>query len=203
MNHFDFERVRQLYEQGFLTSDSPIYLDGFRLGEDEGESEYRPDGWSYETSNGCRRHRAIDEERARLEAEGHDLSDYPTWFCFDPMDLAGFSDMRAWLNSDPDYRHPIESEDEDERTRAARAAFIRRWVVRVSGAPNDLMEPFWISEDTNGDGIRERTDLPDYAVVFAADRSDRAEIVDRWPEHAIRNLRNLANADGQSDWHTP
>jgi len=184
------EWLRQALQSGVVEArDGVVYYNGNPVLPDP-EDGYRPDGWSVETDLGCRRHRAIDELLDKLEAGNETdkwvASLYPRWYCFDPMQLAGFTNMEEWRKANPPA-HSIEAEDPDERKIATDAALSARWRFLQTMNRNDATLNFAVREDTDGDGRKEHRVLADYRVVFAAD-APVEEIVDRFPQQQVASI---------------
>jgi hypothetical protein len=186
------EIIRQLVDQGRLTG-SGIELDGEPVtNSGEPDTEYMPNGWSRETSHGCRRHRLIDKLYARFSNgnrfQREIAENMPLWFCFDPRDLGVDSGTPGG------DVHVIEADDEYERNMAREAAGLAsiraRWLMS-GNMPTDYIASYALREDSDGDGRKEHRVLEDYAVVFT-NIEPRQEVVTRWPETQVRRLETQA-----------
>lgn len=145
--------------------------------EDMDAGEYRGDGWSHETSFGCRRHRAIDEFVERLargdEHERRVANEADLWFCFHPRECVHLA-----------------ADDETEAKQAAAAysnsMIMARWLGL--GVKRDHGMDFRISSDKWGIEGETYWHMPQAHKVVYGMRPE-AEAPDRWPQQYINDLR--------------
>ena len=167
------ESGRMVIQDGLLVVDGNVVLPG-------PDNEYRVDGWSHETSKGCRRHKLIDQKLAELR-EGDKVEQqvaglYAEWYAFFPQQL-GVSG---------DEVHSIEADDEDER-RIARRAAINAFSTFWQQVRNPLTVGFAVREDTDGDGVDETITLSNYRLVASPpDLAD--EITSFWPRYLVAQM---------------
>lgn len=164
------ERLIELMDEGRLSGQS-LAFDGEPLTEQAESPEYRPDGYSYATHKGCRRHRLVDERLDELE-KGDDVErrvadEFPRWFCFDPRDS-----------------HYPEMVANDDGAKIAQEAFsnamIRTyWLVAGSSAQQRILPADFVT------GPNEDREFHDECrVIF----SNRDNLPAQWPPEALENI---------------
>lgn len=146
--------------------------------EEHGPAEYLDNGWSVETSYGCRRHRAIDDYLEKLargdEAERRVANEADQWFCFSPKES-------------PD----LAAADETEAKQAAKAYFNSNLLIRLLGgvSQRDNAMGYRIEAD-NWEGVESENHWfmpPAHAVVYGV--TPESEAPDRWPDEYIADLK--------------
>lgn len=156
-----------------------VVFNGQPLGEEVANSEYRSDGWSTDTSYGCRRHRAIDDFLKRLSrGDVHErkvAEQAYEWFCFHPRKV-----------------ERLVAEDEEQAQQATRAYWNSNLLTRMLGGGTrrdsavnyKLKAERWGKEDEAG-GYWFMP--PAHAVVHGA--APEEEAPGRWPEEYINDLK--------------
>lgn len=159
---------------------------------DSDSSDYRGDGWSVETSYGCRRHRAIDEFLETLssgdEFERRVANEADQWFCFSQ-----------------EHSPELAPEDEVERDQASKAYYNSNLLIRLLGGVNrrDNSMDYRLAAQ-NWDGIESDQHWfmpPGHAVVYGVHPEDEAP--SRWPEEYIAELKSLVQVARDERGGTP
>ncbi|HSH26147.1 MAG TPA: hypothetical protein VK972_00025, partial [Wenzhouxiangella sp.] len=168
-----------LINSGRLTiEDGQLFLDAEPVAE-ETEGEYDAEGWSIETSYGCRRHRAIDEVLARLErGDKHErrvANDAYRWFCFHPREAVHLA-----------------ADDETEAKQAVKAYFNSNLLIRLLGGVSrrDNAMDYRIAAE-NWEGVESDHHWfmpPGHAVVYGV--RPEAGAPQRWPQQYINDLKD-------------
>lgn len=191
VDEFLLERLRELVAQGRLTGqamalDNEPLNNGEQLPEEE--SMYRKDGYTHETSHGCRRHRLIDDAIAEMK-RGNQFE----------KQVAEEADI--WFGFDPEHAPDMNPDNDDELKDLSRAFFNSRIMIRWLGGPGDVSTDFRLEDEDREVGEPFWFMPKKHAIVYAD--NPQSEAPSRWPEHYVRGLASRAKKLEQQvglDW---
>ena len=170
------ETLLELVAQGRLTG-TDIRFDNEPL--EIQEDVYRPDGWSIETTDGCRSHRLVDEAIDAFKASS------------DPYEREAAATFPHLFTMNQTRYPSVAAEDQDQRDLAIAARnrwFSIKWLLNAR-TPVAMM-PFTTRDGYSND---------DAAVILGRGQPDLPEIAPAaivgFLQQAADNLRTLANRD--------
>lgn len=169
-----------LIRQGRLSAQGDnIMFDGepVSAAEKADVAEYRADGYSNETSHGCRRHRAVDEFVAQLK-EGDEFQ----------QEVAKDADI--WFGFHLDHAPQLKADDPDEVDEVMQSYANSKHLVYWLAPQKDMCFNFRLpAEDYDEYESTHYWFMPkNHGVIFPQD--PKTEVADRWPNQYIEGLKS-------------
>lgn len=192
--NISIDDVVALMESGTLTGNN-IKFNGISLGDNatpnDQTEEYRSDGWSYETSHGCRRHRMVDAMIKKLSRG-------------DKFDRAVAEDAYSWFGFDPTLHPNLAPNDTDELHQLHMAIDSTRVVAHMIASGKDVHwnYRFKANEEFPGENGSYYFTPKQHAIVYGIELP-KDDVTNRWPEMWARRLEDMAESRRTSPDITP